>query len=199
MENTQALNTLEAMLSQGTVPAKDKEFTESLVRQYKMRGLSSKQWYWVTTLAERMLAPPPTPKAVADFTGVYAMFTKAREKIKYPKINLRLDDGCLVKLYVAGERSKVPDVINVVEPESETWYGRVHTDGRWEGGRGTPERTKAVEGLLTRLAADPEKVAAEYGRLTGNCCFCIRPLADARSIEVGYGPVCAKRFGLVWG
>jgi hypothetical protein len=42
-------------------------------------------------------------------------------------------------------------------------------------------------------------VAAEHGHKTGNCCFCSRPLNDARSTEVGYGPVCADKWELPWG
>lgn len=44
--------------------------------------------------------------------------------------------------------------------------------------------------------------AAELGRLSERCCFCDRPLSDdgpARSMVVGYGPVCAERRSLPWG
>jgi hypothetical protein len=41
--------------------------------------------------------------------------------------------------------------------------------------------------------------AAAWGHLTGVCVFCTRRLTDARSIEVGYGPVCAARESLPWG
>jgi hypothetical protein len=41
--------------------------------------------------------------------------------------------------------------------------------------------------------------AAAFGRLTGQCVFCARELTDQRSIDVGYGPVCAGKNGLPWG
>ena len=41
-----------------------------------------------------------------------------------------------------------------------------------------------------------DKVVAKYGKLTGCCCFCNRPLTDARSTEVGYGEICSKKFGV---
>ena len=56
-----------------------------------------------------------------------------------------------------------------------------------------------MEPHLKAFAADPETVAAQYGSLTGNCCFCGRKLTDDRSTNVGYGPVCADKFGLNWG
>jgi len=49
------------------------------------------------------------------------------------------------------------------------------------------------------LVADPEKVVSEYGNLSGNCFACHKQLTDDRSIRVGYGKVCAKKFGLRWG
>jgi hypothetical protein len=41
--------------------------------------------------------------------------------------------------------------------------------------------------------------AAAFGHLTGQCVFCARELTDQRSIDVGYGPVCAGKNGLPWG
>jgi hypothetical protein len=202
VDNVTALNVLQSMLNAGTVPARDLEFTKSLVGQFNAKGALSKgQWPWVLKLAERLSAPPAAPKAVADFSKVYAMFATAKQKLKYPKVHL-MAGSTAVKLYVSGARSRVPDTVNVVGDDHDQWYGRVFADGRWEGGRGTPEVNAQVETVLTALAADPERVAAEHGKLTGNCCFCNRPLGegeDKRSVEVGYGPVCADKFGLQWG
>lgn len=50
-----------------------------------------------------------------------------------------------------------------------------------------------------RLTADE---AAAIGHLTSHCCFCGIELTDdgeGRSVQVGYGPVCAKNNGLPWG
>jgi len=46
---------------------------------------------------------------------------------------------------------------------------------------------------------NPEEIAKEYGRLTGNCCFCHKELSTDNSLEVGYGPICADNFNLKWG
>ena len=58
-------------------------------------------------------------------------------------------------------------------------------DGLWEA--------------LVALAENPEETAAMYGHITGSCCFCSRMLTDKRSTDVGYGPICASKFGLAWG
>ncbi len=49
-----------------------------------------------------------------------------------------------------------------------------------------------------KVAEDPEAAAVENGFLTGNCCFCHADLTDHRSTAMGYGPVCAKNYGLPW-
>jgi hypothetical protein len=55
---------------------------------------------------------------------------------------------------------------------------------------------------LQDFAQNPLEAAKLYGTLTGNCCFCGRELTDnkaGRSVEVGYGPICAEKWGLPWG
>ena len=42
--------------------------------------------------------------------------------------------------------------------------------------------------LLGKLAMNPARVAADYGKLSGNCCFCNSKLTDEKSTSVGYGP-----------
>lgn len=198
MDRVAALSVLTEAVTAGKLAAKDRGFAESLITQSAARGLSEKQWYWVERLASAVLSPAQ-PKVVADFSKVYAMLQRAAGHLKYPKINLTTAGGRHIVLYISGERSRVPGVVNVICPDSDVWYGRVHSDGRWETGKGTPDSAADVEELLIRLAADPERVAAEYGRLSGACCFCNRALKDERSTEVGYGKTCASRFGLSWG
>ena len=53
--------------------------------------------------------------------------------------------------------------------------------------------------ILAQLATQPAQLAAKHGKLTGHCCFCNSELSDEKSTNVGYGPVCAKRWGLPHG
>jgi hypothetical protein len=41
--------------------------------------------------------------------------------------------------------------------------------------------------------------AAAFGKLVGRCCFCSHAIDTPESTAVGYGPVCASKFGLPWG
>ena len=64
----------------------------------------------------------------------------------------------------------------------------------FDGARETAELT-ALD-ALSAIAADPLKVAIEYGRQTGRCSCCGRTLTNAKSIELGIGPICRAGWGL---
>ena len=65
-------------------------------------------------------------------------------------------------------------------------YGR---QGPGERDRYRGEVTEALEAIL----ANPLEAMQEYGRLTGTCGNCFRPLEDEQSVERGIGPVCYGR------
>lgn len=70
--------------------------------------------------------------------------------------------------------------------------GNLIEKGRWEMARGIVSRLRP-EDLLSA------EEGAEFGKLYGICMYCWRELTDERSIEVGYGPICADKRGLPWG
>jgi hypothetical protein len=176
------------------------EFPESLLRQYAQRGsLSEKQWLWVDKLANQQ---PRAAIELPAFTGVLDLFARAREHLKYPKIRLQLSDGSPLVLGVAGPNSREPGSINLTDGGpygANVFYGRVSPAGAATlSNRVQDEKREEIAAILARLASEPAKVAAEYGKLTGNCSFCNKSLTDERSTAVGYGPVCAKKFALPW-
>lgn len=147
---------------------------------------------------------PAAPKVeIGSLDGILAVFNKAAQHLKYPAIVL-LVDGIAggVRVSRAGDRAKVPGSLNVTSGEKDdseygrTWYGRVTLDGKYSASR---DATPAIAAALQAFAADPVRVATEYGRLTGNCCFCRKTLTDERSTAVGYGQTCAGHYGLPWG
>lgn len=188
------------------LPMKDQDFAASLLDQLERKGkLSDKQWFWVDTLAARITAGPlePATQEVGDFAGVVAFFAKAKQHLRYPRLRLQLPDCRPLALALAGPGSSRAGWINMTDGRpfgQNLFYGRVSPAGHWEMGHAIDEVVgDAVAELLHRLAADPEQVASSYGKLTGCCCFCTSQLSDPKSTEVGYGPVCAKRWGLPWG
>jgi hypothetical protein len=168
-------------------------------RGFNSRPLSGNQMVWVHNLALEQLAREGAPAGRAlnpagpDFSRVRALFAKASEAgRKFPKMRFQRD-GLVLVLSLAGERSRNPGTLNVTDERkypNNTWFGRVNLDGTFTAGR---DLTPAAREFLEALAADPERVAAEYGKKTGNCCFCGKVLSVACT---PWGPDCAKAWGL---
>ena len=52
--------------------------------------------------------------------------------------------------------------------------------------------------VMEQFRNDPLGTIVRLGKATGRCSFCGSPLWDRRSRAHGYGPVCAKHYGLEW-
>jgi hypothetical protein len=193
------INALQVAVDQGTATG---DFPTSLIEQFTRRGsLSEKQWYWVEKLSNP--EPPKVDENIGSMEGIISLFAVAREHLKYPKVWLQFGDNYPLRLNVAGPGSKYRGSIQMTDGlgyDDGTWFGRISPEGDVTFSRGTDEteRTELIS-VLRQLAADPAKVASEYGSLTGNCAFCHKALSDERSTKVGYGKTCAAHFGLTWG
>lgn len=130
--------------------------------------------------------------------SIFAMFDKAKASLKRPCIRLVNEAGQHLHLSLAGSASKNAGFVYVKKDSGfdASYYGKISPEGKFFKVGTCPE---SVEPLLQSFANDPEGIASKYGRLTGCCSFCGRKLTDNRSTEVGYGPVCADKFGLDWG
>lgn len=190
---------------------RDQDFAISLQAQHSNRPLTEKQMFWVSELARRGQASrapaqattataAPTERAVS-FSRLAELFARAG---RHAVVVFTTKSGAEFRLSVAGERSQNPGHINVTDSaqgfENRVWFGRVTPQGGWVASRKVdPAQLRAVEAALTEFNADPAKAAAEYGHATSRCCFCRRDLTDERSVAVGYGEICASKFGLPWG
>jgi len=182
-------------------------FATSLFEQFKKKGyLSDKQWFHVHKFIDQIENPPPPPKPedkLPNINGVYSLMKRAMsaKSKSFPKLWLKLNDSDL-KISRATNKSKHRGQLFLSNGEwgnENIYFGRIDTNGDlYLVANGKKVKDELIN-LLTRLVNDPEKVASEYGKLTGNCFACHRQLTDDRSIEVGYGKVCANKFGLKWG
>jgi hypothetical protein len=183
----------------------DQKFAGSLCDQFDRRGLSPKQEPWIDRLLDRANNPPADIKLGSNLSGIIAMLDKAKAQGKKSPALLVAAGDRELRLNIAGNRAKVPGSINVVDAKSDAneWYGRVTRDGVFQPSRRYDSATvTAVGAALQAMADDPAAAAGAYGKLTMRCCFCGLPLGrgkDRRSVEVGYGPDCAARFGVPWG
>lgn len=195
-----AAATLNANLSK--LGERDRAFALSLLQQLTRRDLSQKQWDWVVRLADRATKPqaPRQTTSLGSVAGLLDLFNTAKANgLKNPAIVAQSPVGP-IRISVAGGNARFPGTINVAEKGrfgEAKWFGRIKLDGTFEAARdGAPP---ALVAYLAEFAAKPAETAAVHGHTTGNCCFCDRPLTDARSTSVGYGPICAKKWSLPWG
>lgn len=186
------------------LPERDQCFAKNLIDRFYRKGcLSEKSQPWVHELIERATGGGPKQAAIGSVKGVIDLLEAAREHLKFPKLLVRVN-GQDLRLQIAGPAAKSPGTISVSSTEraygDRTWYGRITRDGVYEPSHRVPvETTTAIAQALRALAQDPAKVAADYGKITGCCCFCSLPLTDKRSLAVGYGQTCATHWGVPWG
>jgi len=160
------------------------EFVDKLASAER---LSPKQEPWLHWFANGF---DKKDAVTADLRRVFKMLDEARRcGIKHPAIRVQLGDS-VVKLTLAGERSRFPGAINAVRTEDRSWMGRVLRSGE------VHIRDESLLDKLKLLASDPVNTCRLYGRRLNHCCFCGRELENHVSVELGYGPVCAKHYGL---
>lgn len=149
----------------------------------------------------REQAPAAAPIAVAEgaVSRVRRLFDTAKANgLKFPKIRLQAADGEKLVIGEAGPNSRYRGALMLTDGQpfgSNKFFGRIEGTSLMPA----PAMSPSVQALIEALGDNPERVAEAYGRLTGNCCFCSRALSDGRSVAMGYGPVCAEKFGLEWG
>lgn len=169
------------------------------------RSFSPAQVAWVHKLATERLEQamereaarlaPVVPDACPMPRTLGILHKAASAQKAFPTIRL----GSL-RLGLTGSRSRLgAGALSVVVVDGGERRGLLQADQNgtvvWLAKGATAEQLA----LLANLEADPSKVLGQHGVATGVCCCCGRPLSDKRSREVGYGPICAEKFGLPWG
>ena len=137
-----------------------------------------------------------------DFSPIVERFNFAHEGLKFPKIRLETDSGIPIKLYRAGPKAAIPGIIQILWGHDENWTGFITREGKlvWaRQAKATPELANELTTTLKFFRDFPEKAAKFYASQTNTCCFCSRPLEEAYSVEHGYGPECAMKYGLPHG
>jgi hypothetical protein len=133
-------------------------------------------------------AVAPAPRPVVSLSGLVAFLKAARERgLKFPKTRFAAPGNGELLLSLAGDDSRNPGSVYV--KLNGEYVGKVTREGAAYG-------VDALLPTLQAIEADPAAAGAAYGALTGRCSFCGLGLTDEGSVEVGYGPVCASRYGL---
>lgn len=139
-----------------------------------------------------------TPTAIGKFDAIVQRFNNAALRMKYPKLYLMLGEHDKLKLQRAGGSAAFPGSINILHGDS--WLGRIHTDGKLQFKRDVANKVRQqVLESLHNFMDNPKQAAKIYGQKYGYCCFCQRELVEQSSVYLGYGPVCAEKWGLPHG
>jgi hypothetical protein len=173
------------------------KFARDLAVKAETGKLSPKQVAWVHVLVAEAEAPKPAAVPVVSLLAVRQMMDQAAEKLKRPKVLIKLGDQW-VRFSRAGDAAKNPGRIHVTDDGDfgdNLYFGYIDGDGNFF-------RRKASDALVEALVEfneNPSEKATAHGKEFGHCCFCSRELTTQESLSVGYGPVCADRYGLPWG
>ena len=134
------------------------------------------------------------------FEKLFTIFDNAATKLRFPKIVLE-HNGSKIRLVRCGPNSRYQGDINV--EVDGNWMGRIERDGNVYGhGRSIIQLQNSPAPYydacmhVLQFAADPHKQAAIHGHAYNYCCFCSRELTNAVSVHLGYGPICADKYGL---
>ncbi len=137
---------------------------------------------------------------IPNFGQLFNMFDKAAESLKFPRMQLE-HDNAIIRMIRCGPNSHYHGGINV--EINGVWFGRIERDGNMYGYRHCQLRRENVDvglqGIFEYLLAfseNPTFHARMHGHRYNYCCFCSRELTNAVSVVLGYGPICAGKYGL---
>lgn len=177
------------------------EFTQSLVDCYRRSPAapSASQQFWIqyiaTGQADRDRSQQAASTSTVDGSKLVQMFQAAQGtggeiKLLSPVLYVRLA-GCEVKLSLAKPHSKNPGSIYLTH--GEEYLGKITPDGQL---RPVKQLFDGLPEALAEFCQDPKAYAVKYGRITGRCCFCHLELTNRVSVYNGFGPVCARHWGI---
>lgn len=140
------------------------------------------------------VATLPQAGLTMDLSSIVRFVAAAKERgLKFPKVRVLAPDGrteMRLGLTAAGYN---PGSLSV--RVGGEYVGLVTPTGEVRGLLSSYVYVD-VRAALLATAADPAAAAKRYAALTCRCSFCALPLTDEGSVEVGYGPVCAEKYGL---
>jgi len=144
-------------------------------------------------------------KQTQNYPKIAALFTKAASALSYPKLRLKTPKGATVLLKLAGTNSRYAGTVTVTngmpygDPDN-LFYGRIDSLGSLTlSSYASTQYISESTCMLTALASlesSPTEYALQFSQATCSCMFCGRELLRNTSKLVGYGSICASKWGL---
>jgi hypothetical protein len=153
-------------------------FAHSLLSK---KNLSEKQVAWVHYLATEHLNESLVPEKDGEYKS---LVTKMYSAVKSPsrKFQVRLPGMTLSTI------TKGVNQGGLYIHENGSYAGKITSTGHLKG-----SFSDDALNLLEDAKENLLRLAKIYGHETGNCSLCGRTLSDPLSIQMGIGPICAKR------
>jgi len=153
-------------------------FAHSLLSK---KNLSEKQVAWVHYLATEHLNESLFPEKDGEYKS---LVNKMYSAVKSPsrKFQVRLP-GLTLSTITKGVNQG-----GLYIHENGSYAGKITSTGHLKG-----SFSEDTLNLLEDAKENLLQLAKIYGHETGNCSLCGRTLSDPLSIQMGIGPICAKR------
>ncbi len=176
----------------------EKGFVNSVEQQLaKGKSLSDKQIAIIDRIVQYG-ATNSSNLSEGPYMPLVSLLTRAGENLKKPKVTF-VNGPTRLQISLAPATGRNPGAIYLKGGQSSDYVGKVSSMGSLQLLSSLDEVTNVqYTSLVDDLNSDPVNAAVNYGAKTGRCCFCNLPLKDERSTAHGYGPTCAKNWGLPW-
>ena len=156
-------------------------FNDFAMQLVERKKLSEKQVAWVHYLATQSVIDSQTP---VEFGPYKQLVNKMYDTMTAKKFQVRLPGMTLSTV------NKGANVGCVYIFENNNYVGKITSTGELKG-----NVSEDVENLLEDANDNLLQLAKIYGHETGTCSICARTLSDPLSVQMGIGPICAKRLG----
>lgn len=135
--------------------------------------------------------------------NIFEIFEKASKTLQYPRLTYRIDDNTKIVFYPS-KAVQTKDLIGTINigDGNHTWYGRIFptdTGAKIKWNEKIADIPRSFKDLCIMIVKDPVSSCKLQGQQIGWCCFCGLQLTNKHSVSVGYGPICAEKWGLPWG
>lgn len=122
-------------------------------------------------------------------------FDVAAGYYKYPKLYMHLPNGMgTLRLHRAGPTAREPGAITLLH--NGAYIGTVRRNGTIYWKTQDTALRAAAQAAMEAFMNNPAQAARIYGQQYNICCFCQRELTEKVSVALGYGPICAEKWGL---
>lgn len=171
-------------------------FAYNLVcREHSGLFMSESQVSWVYKIAEDVLKlRQPAPKQRStDASEILGSLAEARARgIKKPALRLQTNSGksMLIKYMSVGSNAGGCWVL-----EGHRLVGKIDDCGTFTSGCTGP--TDEYFEFIECTNSDVKGALTEFGKITSRCGCCGLPLTNKKSIELGIGPICLDKYGLL--